>query len=101
MALEMASPSKSPIVDLDIEAQTNFITDTPSRPPIISPISAVIVNPLPTRNIDIPHLPRGADLQPQATNADENHNENAAAQQTGLQRGMYFPFRKVGISFAF
>ncbi|KAH9030103.1 hypothetical protein EDB85DRAFT_1453615 [Lactarius pseudohatsudake] len=60
-----------PRLDLDIEAQTNSVTETQSA--IISPS---------TPNAASPQLPISADLQPQATDTNQYHNGNASAAQT-------------------
>ena len=58
--------------ELDIEAQAN--SDTGTQPAIIPP------SPTNTEN---PQLPTSTAVpQPQATNANEHHNEDTPAQQT-------------------
>jgi hypothetical protein len=83
----MASPSP----DLDIEAQTNSVTE-----PAIIPDPL----PLPATNTANPQLPTTPDPQPQATNTKQYHNENAPAQQSAenseVQRGLLtFMFHKL------
>ena len=68
----------SPGVDLDMESQTDRVTET-QHPTIISP----------TINTSIPQVPTGIDLQPQVTNANQPNNRNASGQQTAeVQQGM-------------
>ena len=90
----MVPPQAIPCLDLDVEAQTNSVSETQPAmipDPLLPPSTPNTVNP---------QLPTTADLQPQTTNTDQYHNENSPAQQAAenseAQRGLFsFPFHQL------
>ena len=83
----MASPNP----DLDVEAQTNSFTETQPANISNSPPPATTANT---------QIPTTGNPQPQVTNTNEHHNQNAPTRQTvdhsEVQRGVLtFPVSQV------